>query len=62
MSANNNNAAAAAATEAKAPGDTKKEEKKEIVMVNIKAEDFELENYINNYTGHTKIARLFKFF
>eukprot|EP01114_Cavostelium_apophysatum_P008037 TRINITY_DN2029_c0_g1_i1.p1 TRINITY_DN2029_c0_g1~~TRINITY_DN2029_c0_g1_i1.p1 ORF type:complete len:458 (-),score=136.28 TRINITY_DN2029_c0_g1_i1:39-1412(-) len=33
-------------------------EKKEIVQVVIKPEDFDLEAYINNYTGHTKIARL----
>lgn len=33
-------------------------EKKEIIQVVINPEDFELESYINNYSGHTKIARL----
>jgi len=33
-------------------------EKKEIIQVVIKPEDFDLESYINNYSGHTKIARL----
>jgi len=32
--------------------------KKEIVQVVINPEDFDLDGYINNYTGHTKIARL----
>jgi COP9 signalosome complex subunit 1 len=36
----------------------KKEEKKEIIMVNINPSEFDLEAYINNYSGHTKIARL----
>lgn len=33
-------------------------EKKEIIQVVIKPEEFDLEAYANNYTGHTKIARL----
>jgi COP9 signalosome complex subunit 1 len=33
-------------------------EKKEIIQVVINPEDFDLEGYINNYSGHTKIARL----
>lgn len=44
-----------------ATGDGSKDEqkeKKEITMVNIRPEDFDLEAYINNYAGHTKIARL----
>lgn len=37
---------------------TGKEEKKEVIQVVINPEDFDLEAYINNYSGHTKIARL----
>jgi len=55
---NNNNAAAAAASEKATVGDTKKEDKREIVMVTINPEDFDLENYSNNFAGHTKIQRL----
>lgn len=33
-------------------------EKKEIIQVVINPEDFDLESYVNNYAGHTKIARL----
>jgi len=33
-------------------------EKKEIIQVVINADEFDLENYSNNYSGHTKIARL----
>jgi len=44
------------------PGDggAKKEEKekKEVLQVQINPEDFDLEAYISNYSGHTKIARL----
>lgn len=37
---------------------TGKEEKKEVIQVVINPEDFDLEAYINNYSGHTKVARL----
>jgi len=43
------------------PGDAAKrdeKEKKEVIQVQINPEDFDLESYINNYSGHTKIARL----
>lgn len=36
----------------------KKEDKKEIIQVQLSPGEFELEAYINNYAGHTKIARL----
>jgi len=51
----------AAAANNNLPGDAAKKddkEKKEIVQVQINPEDFDLEAYINNYSGHTKIARL----
>jgi len=51
--ANNNNTSVNTAA-----GDIKKEEKKEIIQVVIKAEDFDLENYVSSYSGHGKIARL----
>src|SRR5689334_443965 len=50
---NNNNSPAAAASV-----ESKKEEKKEVIMVEINASDFDLEAYIHNYSGHTKISRL----
>jgi COP9 signalosome complex subunit 1 len=36
----------------------KKEDKKEVIQVQLSPGEFELEAYITNYAGHTKIARL----
>lgn len=39
-------------------GEPKEEKKKEIVLVHIKKDEFDLEAYAANYSGHTKINRL----